>query len=125
MPRPSKGIRLRLHTGKGRTPTWVIIGGKKPVSTRCGEGNRAEAERQLAKYILAQRDPAKAIDKNNPNAAKIADVLSLEMQRIVANATMPKNRKAELITVCDNMVAWFGERVVGDLDGDLQERYAA
>jgi hypothetical protein len=69
-------------------------------------------------------DPAKAIDKNNPNQAKIADILSLEMKRI-ASTKMPADRKKELITLCQNMGNWFGNRSVGDLDGEMQERYAS
>ena len=45
------------------------------------------------------------------------------MKRI-AGATMPDHRKKELITVCENMGIWFGARVIGDLDGELQEKYA-
>jgi integrase len=124
MPRPSKGLRLKLHKGKGRKPIWIIIGGKSSVSTGCDAGDREGAQTFLANYIITQHDPAKAINKSNPNASKIADVLSLEMRRIAA-AAMPQHRKDELINVCANMGAWFSDHVVGDLDGDLQEQYAA
>jgi hypothetical protein len=50
--------------------------------------------------------------------------LSLEIDRISASG-IPKHRKNELITVCENMGDWFGERTVGELDGDLQQAYAA
>jgi integrase len=46
------------------------------------------------------------------------------MKRIAAAPRMPDERKKELITVCQNMGNWFGDRVVGDLDGEIQERYA-
>lgn len=124
MPRPSKGPRLWLQKGPGRSPRWVIRDGQRNISTGCGEGDSAGAQRELAGYILTKHDPAKALDKANPNATKIADVLAVEMKRIAAT-TMSKHRKNELITVLDNMVSWFEERVVGDLDGELQERYAA
>jgi integrase len=124
MPRPTKGPRLWLQKGEGRKPTWVIRDGQINKSTGCDECDREDAERKLAEYILSKHDPAKGLDRNNPNAAKIADVLAVEMKRIAA-ASMPQHRKSELITVCQNMGNWFGERRVGDLDGELQERYAA
>ena len=124
MPRPSKGTQLKLHEGKGRKPIYIVLDGERSVSTGCDESDREGAERFLAKYILEKHNSAKAIDKNNPNAAKIADVLSLEIRRIAA-ATMPQKRKIELITVCENMGDWFGDRLVGELNGELQERYAS
>jgi integrase len=105
-------------------PRWIIRDGQQTLGTGCDECDRGGAERKLAEYILKKHDPAKALDRNNPNQTKIADVLSLEMQRI-AKADMPDWRKKELITVCQNMGNWFGDRSVGDLDGELQERYAS
>jgi integrase len=123
MPRPSKGPRLELQTGEGRTAKWIIRDGKRNISTRCDESDREGAERKLADYIISKHDASKAINANDPNSTKIADILSVEMKRIAAT-TMPQLRKNELITVCQNMGNWFGHRVVGDLNGDLQERYA-
>ncbi len=123
MPRTSKGPRLELKHYKDRSPKWVIRDGQQTLGTGCNERDRTGAERKLAEYIIKKHDPSKALDRNNPNKTKIADVLSLEMQRI-AKADMPVGRKNELITVLQNMGNWFGDRAIGDLDGDLQERYA-
>jgi integrase len=125
MPRTSKGPRLELKHYKDRSPKWVIRDGQQTLGTGCDERDRAGAERKLAEYIIKKHDPTKAIDRNNPNQAKIADILSLEMKRIASASRMPDERKKELITVCQNMGNWFGDRVVGDLDGELQERYAS
>ena len=46
------------------------------------------------------------------------------MRRLAAS-NLDDDRKAELITVCENMVKWFGTRTIGELDGALQGRYAA
>lgn len=119
MPRKAKGPRLSLDS-RGR---WIIRDGQINRGTGCHEHDREGAEGALAEYILKKHDPAKALDRNNPNQAKIADILSLEMQRI-AKAEMPTSRKNELINVCQNMGNWFGNHVVGDLNGELQERYA-
>src|SRR5437660_2059608 len=118
MPRQSKGPRLELKRYKDRPPAWVIRDGGRTLGTGCDECNR-----KLADYILKKHDPAKAIDKNNPNQAKIADVLSLEMQHI-AKSDISDQRKAALIRNCQRIGNWFGEHVVGDLNGELQERYA-
>ena len=76
-------------------------------------------------YILKKHDPAKAIRQGDPNSAKIADVLALEMKRI-AKTAMPDHRKKELITVCQNIAnlsSKIGAHKVGDLDGEMQEKY--
>jgi integrase len=125
MPRPSKGSRLELQTGEGRTAKWVIRDGKRNISTRCAECDREAAEAKLAEYILSKHDATKALRSGTPNETKIADILIVEVRRIDASTTLPQNRKDELINVCHRMGNWFGNRVVGDLNGDLQERYAA
>jgi integrase len=123
MPRPSKGPRVTIDS-RGM---YVIRDGQTNRGTGCyardGAGAEALAHKKLGEYILAKHDPAKALDRSNPNGSKIADVLALEMKRI-AGAVMPDHRKKELITLCENMGNWFGSRTIGDLNGDLQERYA-
>jgi integrase len=122
MPRRSKGPRLALDS-RGK---WIIRDGQINRGTGCDEHDREGAERELANYILKKHDPAKAISQGDPNSAKIADVLALEMKRI-ANTAMPDWRKKELITVCANMANLFakiGAHRVGDLNGEVQERYA-
>ena len=123
MPRISRGPRLELKQYKDRFPKWVIRDGQQTLGTGCDERDRTGAERKLAEYIVAKHDPAAALNRNNPNETKIADVLSLEMRRI-AKADMPVGRKNELITVLQNMGNWFANKAIGDLTGELQERYA-
>jgi integrase len=123
MPRPSKGPRLALQKARDRHPTWVIKDGQRTLGTGCDERDRRGAEGKLAAYILKKHDPQKAIGNSDPNGIKIADALAVEMMRI-SNSAMPEWRKRELITVCQNMGNWFGDRTVGDLDGDLQRAYA-
>lgn len=124
MPRPSKGPRLALQKSKDRRPTWVIRDGQRTLGTGCDERDRTGAERKLAAYILKKHDPQKAISQSDPNGIKIADALAVEIIHIAASSK-PAHRKRELITVCQNMGNWFGDRTVGDLDGDLQKAYAA
>src|SRR6185312_16317408 len=107
MPRRSKGPRLELQTGEGRTPKWIIRDGAKNISTRCDERDREQAEAKLAEYIIAKHDPAKAIRSGSPNEVKIADILAVEMTRIAAKPHLDDHRKKELIAVCQNMGNWF------------------
>jgi hypothetical protein len=124
MLRPSKGPRLALQRSSDRQPTWIIRDGQRTLGTGCDERDRGGAERKLAAYILKKHNPQKAISQSDPNGIKIADALAVEIMRIAA-ASMPAHRKRELITVCQNMGNWFGDRTVGDLDGELQQEYAA
>jgi integrase len=124
MPRVAQAPRLYLQTGKGRKPLWIIRDGIKSIGTGCDECDRAQAETKLAEYILAKHDPAKAINYNNPNATKIADILAVEMRRVDKRADLSNHRKSEFISLYQHMGNWFGHRVVGDLNGDLQDRYA-
>ena len=121
MPRPTKGPYLYHDKQRG---LLYIRDGQLKRGNSFNEDDRASAERALAEYILKKHDPQRALNKDHPNKTTIADVLSLEMKRIAATA-MPDHRKKELITVCENMGDWFGGREIGDLDGELQERYAA
>ena len=124
MPRPRKGPRLEIND---RGMYIVRDTGNVNRGTGCyvRDGKKAEAAAQakLAEYILSKRDPAKAIDKDNPNAAKIADVMALEM-RYFSNSKMLDSRKREFISSCERIGRWFGKHAVGDLNGDLQECYA-
>jgi integrase len=119
MPRKSKGPRLALN-GRGM---WIIRDGETNRGTGCHEHDREGAERKLAAYILSKHDPERAIRKGDANQAKIADILSLEMQRI-AKSDRPDAKKRELINALRRIGNWFGNRTVGDLNGELQERYA-
>ena len=121
MPRPSKGPYLYHDKQRG---LLYIRDGQLKRGNSFNEADRASAERALAEYIIKKHDPQKALNKDHPNKTKIADVMALEMKRIATTA-MPDHRKKELITVCENIGDWFGGREIGDLDGDLQERYAA
>jgi integrase len=124
MPRPSKGPRLTLQRASDREPTWVIRDGQRTLGTGCDERDRRGAERKLATYIIKKHDPQKAISKSDPNGIKVADALAVEILRL-AKSAMPEWRKRELITVCQNIGNWFGDRTVGELDGGVQEEYAA
>ena len=110
-----RGMYIVRDTGNVNRGTGCYV--------RDGKKAEAAAQAKLAEYILSKRDPAKAIDKDNPNAAKIADVMALEM-RYFSNSKMLDSRKREFISSCERIGRWFGKHAVGDLNGDLQECYA-
>jgi hypothetical protein len=128
MPRPSKGPYLELKRYRdGRKPMWVIRhSGDRTKSTGCDERDRDGANRALAEFILAQHNPEEAISNCDPNQAKIADVLSIEM-KLIDKREIEEHRKRELIKVCQRVGNWFaanGVELVGQLNGQIQRKYA-
>jgi integrase len=120
MPRPSKGPHLAFDAAR---QLYVIRDGQRKRGTGFGKADHESAQAALSRYIQDKYDPAKAVRKNHPNQTAIATILELEWKRL-ETATMPEHRRKELQAVCANMMEWFGEHLVGDLDGELQERYA-
>lgn len=133
MPRPSKGPRLSLFRAKGRTTVWNIRDGQRTIGTGCIEGERAEAERKLADYIISKHDPRAAQRGSDPNAVKIADALNVYM----TDKTKPRKDKTgkvltdhivarpkALIKMLLNLGEYFKERTIKGLNGDLQRDYA-
>ena len=120
MPRPSKGPRLALYKAKGRTTVWNIRDGQRTIGTGCLEGQRAEAERILAEYIIAKHDPRASRLDGDPNAIKIADALNVYMEDRAKDIARPK----ALIAMTVKLGEFFGERIIGDLTGTLQRDYA-
>ncbi|HWX89267.1 MAG TPA: hypothetical protein VNY75_03105 [Rhizomicrobium sp.] len=107
---------------------WIIRDGETIRGTGCYERDRSGAEVKLAEYLLGKHDPAKEIESvGNPNQAKIADVISVEMRRISARTDLAVVRKNEFINLFQNLANWFAENdthYVGQLNGKIQRRYA-
>jgi integrase len=99
---------------------WNIRDGQRTIGTGCVEGDRAEAERKLAAYILAKHDPKASRSDGDPNAIKIADALSVYMTEKIAGCARPKAG----IAMVEKLGAFFGERTIGELTGALQREYA-
>jgi integrase len=120
MPRPSKGPRLALFKAKGRTTVWNIRDGQRTIGTGCVEGDRAGAERKLAAYITGKHDPRASRSGGDPNAIKIADALSVYMVEKIAHSAQPKSG----ITMVETLNNFFGDRTIGELNGQLQRDFA-
>jgi integrase len=122
MPRQSKGARLWLRPARGdRAEIWVILDRGREISTGCSKGDIPRAEQALAQYVSQKHDP-KAARKGDPNKVRVADTLIVYYQDRVLrdNLPRPKAIKKRL----DDLNEFFGSYCVGDLDGDLQRKYA-
>jgi hypothetical protein len=122
MPRTSKGAPLWLRPGRDdRAAIWVILDRGREISTGLRQerscGNRAS----LADYV-AQKHDAKAGRKGDPNKVRVADTLIVYYHDKVLrdNLPRPKAIKKRL----DDLNEFFGAYRVGNLNGDLQRRYA-
>jgi integrase len=84
MPRKAREAYLRLKTGVGRRPLWIIRDGGADFATGLAEGDRSLAEISLAHHILS---------RHNPTAAKVTisvgDCLILYAQNKAKTAMDP------------------------------------
>jgi integrase len=99
---------------------WNIRDGQQTHGTGCLEGERAQADRKLAEYIISKHDPKASRGGGDPNKIKIADALSVYVTEKVAICARPK----EGIRMALNLGNFFGELTIGDLTGALQREYA-
>lgn len=121
MPRPRKGARLWLRPSRDdRASVWVILDGGKEISTGCGQGDVAGAEKFLADYVAKKHDPKKTARQGDPNQIAVADAISIYWQEHAQKLDRPKAIKKRLDTLLD----FFGLSVVGELNGSLQREYA-
>lgn len=121
MPRPRKGARLWLRPARDdRASVWVILDGGKEISTGCGQGDVAGAEKSLADYVAKKHDPKKAARQGDPNQIAVADAISIYWTEHARKLARPKAIKKRLDTLLD----FFGLNVLGELDGSLQREYA-
>lgn len=120
MPRSSKGPRLQLQKANDRQRLWIIRDGQRSLGTGCAESNRAEAERKLAAYIVSKHDPKASRNCGDPNTIKIADALSVYADEKITHSARPKAGLAMI----ENLNEFFGDRVIGALNGALQREFA-
>ena len=124
MPRQSKGARLwlepeRKENGRLRKrATWVIRDGARKISTGCTRGERADAERALAKYIAAKYQPSRQRDRD-PAETLILDVLNLYLSEVALKHARPEETKQRILMLAD-----FWQRyMLTDISGELCRDY--
>jgi len=116
----SKGARLyfRQPTGKERGQ-WVIRDGAKSIRTGCAQSDIEEAERRLAEYVGEKYTTSR--EKNRrASAISIADVLNIYVVDKGTNVSRP----GELAQRVAALSAFFGEKMLIDINGPLCRKYA-
>ena len=122
MPTPAKGPRLWLRKRRGRPSVWIIRDGDYQEGTGFGRSDIAEAERVLADYI--DRKHLKAAKKSAPRSADqipIADVVAIYTDDVAPKHSRPHETAARL----GRLLAFFGDKLLSDINGDLCRDYAA
>jgi len=119
MPRRSKGPRLYLQPtrrypdGRLRSkPMWVIRDGDTKRGTGFSQGEAAKAQTALANYILSKSGAPRTRDRH-PAFVKVADVISIYTDDVVAKHARPHETAARLERVLD----YFGELMLSDVSG--------
>lgn len=126
MRRDAKGPRLWLRTERrnsaGRTThssEWIIRDGARQRRTGCGPDDRAEAERQLADYIAAKYQPGRTL--RDPARIPVADVIGIYLSEKVRDQA----RLPEVAARAERLLAFFGDKMLGDITGQMCRAYAA
>jgi integrase len=127
MPRPAKGARLvwrkesRKADGSLRSSAgWFIEDGGKRVSTGFGRAERDDAEKVLSIYIAKKHTPVRERNRD-PDYVKVADVVRVYNRDVVPNQSRPKETASRLVPI----VAFFGEKSLAEINGQLCRDYVA
>jgi integrase len=119
--RPSKGPYLewrKPRPKKRQAGRWVIIDSGRETSTGYGEGQRKEAERVLAQYILNSGKPE--FSDGDPTKVLIGHCLTFYSQN---NA--PKALRAQVMLGCyiDRLAEFCGDEVVAYITPKTRDAY--
>jgi integrase len=127
MPRRSKGPRLWLQPARRdaeerilERPVWVIRDGSLKRSTGLGEGEAAKAQTALAEYILARSNAPRGRDRD-PAEVRVADVISIYSDDVVAKHARPHETAARLERALD----YFGDMTLDQVNRRTCQEYVA
>jgi integrase len=109
-------LKLKDRTAEGKTNVWIIIDGDRRISTRCGEGDLAGAERALAKHIAASHQPERQ-RYGDPGAIPLADILNLYAKSKATTVARPN----ELIQRSAALLGYFGRMTLAELTDKTAE----
>lgn len=112
MPRRRAAPRLYLDRARGQ---WIIRDGSSFIRTGRAECDRAEAEKQLARYLGQKHQP-----EGGPDPL-IADVLLVYTKEHVPQTKSVKNTLYNIAS----LARWFGDRPVSSVTAQLCRAYAA
>jgi hypothetical protein len=129
MPEAAKGPRLVLRRArrdaKGavtHAAVWYIKDdGRYRKSTGCGIDDRGRAEQLLAEYIARKRLEATPQGSRDPDQIPVADVLARYLRDVAATRARPQ----EAAQRARALLAFFGDKTLAEVNGDVCRRYAA
>jgi integrase len=126
MPRPNKGARLWLRPARRNAAGaivershWVILDGRRQISTGFGESAREEAERKLADYIASKYAPER---RERPlSEIRVSDVISIYLADVAPGQARPE-KAAER---AERLLEFFGDKRLDEITGALCRSYVA
>jgi integrase len=128
MPFRTKGARLWLRrarrdrkAGDSRNAIWIIRDGKHTEGTGCRQDDRAGAERALAAYLNRKHLEQATKGTRDPSQIPIADVLALYGKVKAGSQSRPKETAGRI----SRLLEFFGDKMLGDVNGDLCRAYVA
>jgi integrase len=128
MPEAAKGPRLLLRRARrdaagavSHSSVWIIKDdGRYRRSTGCGIDDRGRAEQLLAAYIARKRLETTR-GARDPDQIPVADVIARYVRDVAAGQARPK----ETAQRARALLAFFGNKTLAEVDGDVCRRYAA
>ena len=126
MPRRAAGPRLYLEKAQrdadGKLThhaRWCIKDRGRKYSTGCSEDDSRGAEKALAAYIAEKHVAGAASGVRSPAAIPLADVVALYARHIADRHARPHETSARL----DRLLNFFGDKMLGDVNGELCRAY--
>jgi hypothetical protein len=126
MPRRAHGPRLWLEKAQRDADgnlthhaRWCIKDRGRKHSTGCSENDRRGAEKALAAYIAEKHVAGAASGVRSPAAIPLADVVALYARHIADRHARPRETSARL----DRLLNFFGDKMLGDMNGELCRAY--
>jgi hypothetical protein len=121
MPRCNKGSRLWLRParrGGTEAAVFIILDGRRQVSTGCGIDAREEAEERLADYIANKYAPER---RERPlSEIRISDVISVYLADVALGQARPEKAGDR----AERLLQFFGDRRLDQITGSLCREYA-
>lgn len=126
MPRKSKGARVWLRPARRdasgkitESAHFVILDGRRQVSTGCGALERAEAEKRLADYIASKYAPERR--ERPPSETRIADVIRIYLDDVVPGQARPEKAGER----AERLLQFFGTMTLDQINGSACRAYEA
>jgi len=107
MPRRRKGSHLWLRParrGGTEAAAWIILDGRRQVSTGCGIDAREEAEKRLADYIANKYAPERC--ERSLSEIRISDVIGIYPADVAPGQARPEKAGER----AERLLQFFGDR---------------